>query len=36
MTIAAIVFMSVSVFGVVGFAAWCYWRLLAGPRKPDK
>lgn len=28
MTLAAALFMSVSVFGVVAFAAWCYYRLL--------
>ncbi len=33
MTLAAILFMSVSVLGVTGFAAWCYYRLLRSPTR---
>ena len=28
MTLPAVLFMTVSVVGVVAFAAWCYYRLL--------
>ncbi len=31
MTLAAFLFMSVSVLAVTGFAAWCYYRLLRKP-----
>ena len=31
MTAGAVIFMTVSVLGVTGFAAWCYYRLLKGP-----
>lgn len=36
---AAILFMTVSVSAVVGFAGWCYWRVLRSERsagnRPD-
>ena len=32
MTVAAILFMSVSVLGVVALTAWCYYRVLGAPR----
>ena len=33
MTIAAILFMSISVLGVVALTAWCYYRVLQSPRR---
>lgn len=34
MTTAALVFMLVSVCGVVALVAWCYFRVLTRPRAP--
>jgi hypothetical protein len=34
MTTAALVFMLVSVCGVVALVVWCYYRVLTGPRPP--
>ena len=31
MTLAAMLFMAVSVSAVVALAAWCYYRVLRGP-----
>lgn len=33
MTAAAILFMSVSVLGVVALTAWCYYRVLRNPSR---
>lgn len=33
MTLAAVMFMTISVTGVAVFAAWCYYRLLRSPRR---
>ncbi|HUD95907.1 MAG TPA: hypothetical protein VMO24_00085 [Woeseiaceae bacterium] len=34
MTTAALVFMLVSVCGVVALVVWCYYRVLTTPRPP--
>lgn len=33
MTVAAIIFMSLSVLGVTALAGWCYYKVLKPPRK---
>lgn len=34
MTLAALVFMLISVGSVVGLVCWCYYRVLGDPERP--